>query len=961
FLLEQWSPVNPEGKMTYDREFLLQLQFADNSVSKPQGLPNLPDIILERVMKKNWPKGIQKFFAFEISDRKSNWYTQFLEKTCRSLHYKSIFLLQSGSSQMIRKKNSQQGPRNEPGKKIIKTISISSQDIKLHKAEKAWEPERKKDKSEMTEEEIEETKTKDIYKQVKSILNKLTPQKFQTLLRQVTELDINTESRLIGVTDLIFEKAVSEPAFSVAYANLCRYLSQLKVPSDSKPGEMVNFRTILLTNCQKEFMKDNDVESDLEERRKKIEEATSEEEKKTLEDEFQVAASSARRRSTGNIRFIGELFKLKMLTVNIMHNCVFKLLKSRDEENLECLCRLLTTIGKELDEAKAKTRVDQYFQQMSKIVSEKKTSSRIRFLLQDVIDLRLRNWVPRREDYNPKTIDQIHKEAAKESAQKALLLSQPLPPTPNRGSQNARNDDGWTPVSSKSLRNIDLTKMKITKTPVDDNIQLGPGGGSSRFGVWGRGSSGGGLATKSSSQEGESPANNAPANRFTALRPEDDGRPFGRGTSPARSDSRNRGMGGFGRGTLTPRSSQEMDRERAIANVRNIAGRGSNPASRENSRTRESRIDQKLDTHSKQLSEEEIEKKTKSIIDEYLHINDIKEACLCVSEINHPSNVHLFVELSINSVLERSKIARQQTGNLHHELISKKIISVEAYLKGLKQTLEMAEDMEIDIPKIWQYLGELIGPMVQDGCVPLSFLKQACEPLQESGKAGNLVAEILHDASQRLGHKKIAQLWRHSELTWTDFVEEDKIKQFLLDKGLEFTVATDSAPSTPVDKVSFETIQEQLLVRLRDENCDNEHIFDWIEANIPDEMTKCPRFIRTLMTAVCKSAIDGVNCKVTQRVIKQRQALLVRYIDNQQEFELQALYALQALVNELQHPPGVLRSFFEYLYDEDVISETGFTQWSASDDPAEQEGKGVAMKAVVQFFAWLKEGENEES
>lgn len=32
--------------------------------------------------------------------------------------------------------------------------------------------------------------------------------------------------------------------------------------------------------------------------------------------------------------------------------------------------------------------MDQYFNQMEKIVKERKTSSRIRFMLQDVIDLR---------------------------------------------------------------------------------------------------------------------------------------------------------------------------------------------------------------------------------------------------------------------------------------------------------------------------------------------------------------------------------------------------------------------------------------------------------------------------------------------------------------------------------------------------------------------------------------------
>lgn len=46
-----------------------------------------------------------------------------------------------------------------------------------------------------------------------------------------------------------------------------------------------------------------------------------------------------------------------MLTEAIMHDCVVKLLKNHDEESLECLCRLLTTIGKDLDFAKAKVEV----------------------------------------------------------------------------------------------------------------------------------------------------------------------------------------------------------------------------------------------------------------------------------------------------------------------------------------------------------------------------------------------------------------------------------------------------------------------------------------------------------------------------------------------------------------------------------------------------------------------------
>lgn len=56
---------------------------------------------------------------------------------------------------------------------------------------------------------------------------------------------------------------------------------------------------------------------------------------------------------------------------------------------------------------------------------------------------------------------------------------------------------------------------------------------------------------------------------------------------------------------------------------------------------------------------------------------------------------------------------------------------------------------------------------------------------------------------------------------------------------------------------------------------------------------------------------------------------------------------------------GVLRTLFDTLYDEDIISEDAFNQWETSKDTAEQEGKGVAMKQVVQFFTWLREADDD--
>ena len=104
-----------------------------------------------------------------------------------------------------------------------------SDDVQLNKAEKAWNPSTKKAVRTRGVEESEENdpdnaKTQDLFKRVRSILNKLTPQKFQQLMKQVQELTIDTEERLKGVIDLTFEKAISEPNFAVAYANMCRCL-----------------------------------------------------------------------------------------------------------------------------------------------------------------------------------------------------------------------------------------------------------------------------------------------------------------------------------------------------------------------------------------------------------------------------------------------------------------------------------------------------------------------------------------------------------------------------------------------------------------------------------------------------------------------------------------------------------------------------------------------------------------
>eukprot|EP00823_Brevimastigomonas_motovehiculus_P009362 TRINITY_DN9028_c0_g1_i1.p1 TRINITY_DN9028_c0_g1~~TRINITY_DN9028_c0_g1_i1.p1 ORF type:complete len:250 (-),score=48.03 TRINITY_DN9028_c0_g1_i1:43-759(-) len=124
-------------------------------------------------------------------------------------------------------------------------------------------------------------------------------------------------------------------------------------------------------------------------------------------------------RTLGNIRFIGELYKKNVMSEKIMHNCVQLLvgqnltnLDEIEEEDVELLCNLLSTVGKKLDHEKAQPHMKVYFQRLTLMSQNKALSSRIRFMCKDVIDLRNRNWIPRQKQPEAKTLEQIRQDEA---------------------------------------------------------------------------------------------------------------------------------------------------------------------------------------------------------------------------------------------------------------------------------------------------------------------------------------------------------------------------------------------------------------------------------------------------------------------------------------------------------------------------------------------------------------------
>jgi len=135
------------------------------------------------------------------------------------------------------------------------------------------------------------------------------------------------------------------------------------------------FRKYLLNRCQEEFERGWTVN---------LPEPKEGETEVMLSDEYYVAAA-AKRKGLGLVQFIGELYKLRMLSIKIMHTCFTRLLDFEgmpDEGAVESLVKLLRTVGAVMAENDpGPALLDQYFQRIATIMNMPGLPSRMHFLL----------------------------------------------------------------------------------------------------------------------------------------------------------------------------------------------------------------------------------------------------------------------------------------------------------------------------------------------------------------------------------------------------------------------------------------------------------------------------------------------------------------------------------------------------------------------------------------------------
>ncbi|KAJ1560209.1 hypothetical protein HK405_007877, partial [Cladochytrium tenue] len=872
------------------------------------------------------------------------------------------------------------GPRNSGGP-FRGTLPPEPVHEVLKVGENAWTPDvqkKKKDESK-SEEDPELAAVADITKKVKGLLNKLTVEKFDSISDKILALPITTRDNLKAVIENIYDKAVDEYHFQNMYGRLCWKLSS-KLPEVQKWIDMNTknniFRRLLLNKCQEEFEKSEkwtreDDEGNLsrQERLKKLHEMSSEEKERYAEEQFQ--RTKLKRRVLGNISFIGELFKLGMITEKIMHSCVLQLMKNvadPEEEETESLCKLLTSIGEKLDHEQAKKHVDSYFDQIKRLSVNQKLPSRIRFMLQDLMELRANNWKSRTEQVGPLTIAEIHaleekrKAEEEEARQRATTTGRSrgggggrsaggyggrpvsMGSAPPRSGSNASQDaragpDGWTQVKSSRTMDENLGnfgKVESQKRP----ISFGPQG----MGGWLRSAGSGSSATTRAddSEKGRkaSVATLPAANKFSVLE-------------------------------VTERKSSTEEKS-------------SGPAPVDHS---------KVTTEPSEDTKKQFEKEIDGLTEEWNSHYNVEEAMLSLKQLASQGVAVLAANQFLNSVLDRKPEAVEKTAALEVTMVKEGIITAADFKAILKEIVECLPDLVVDIPAIYTYFGVIFGKQAaakNPGFTLSAFHELLQGEINRKARVPPPVTKALLEVLRAVkAARGTAGLYEVRDISFDLLFppsarSAEAISKFLADNELPedlyslstapaSVTAASSALATPTpvpsqvysppSSAEIKKLETGFRERLGRDTADA--VFKWL--NTFEKSKGSPEFLRLVTLAILRSVSSGKNAKAAQssaqfqhmsKIIlgfKSTFVRLIRLIEEPErirQMELEVLFACQSFWSETGRMPDFLHQLFRiFVSSDEIISLESALAWQDASAPVrEAESRSAALADVADYL-----------
>ncbi|KAJ2601073.1 hypothetical protein GGF39_001437 [Coemansia sp. RSA 1721] len=555
------------------------------------------------------------------------------------------------------------------------------------------------------------------HRHIQTLLNKLTPDNFDAVSdellvwgnKSVKETDGRILRHLIM---LVFDKATDEPLWASTYAHLCVKLILSIDPQVSdenvrnKEGNLMTgmqlVRKYLLTKCQEDFERGWKVEMP-----------------EDMESPEYYEAMKIKRRGLGLVKFIGELFLRDILSERIMHECIKRLLtnyESPEEEETESLSKLLTTAGSKLDHKDAKKYMDAYFGRVAAMAVNKSLASRIRFMLQDVIELRQSGWTQGGAVIaGPKTIAEIHEDAERAKALKDKMrrttsnVGRRSESHAGRGDGPGGRRSGWNTVGGPSgsgrneqnQRTGDMTGFGDISRFKQQTARTAGSGPPNPFSVL----SGGSRGWRNNSSDGRKPREERP--RSLVLGPG--------GRTPSHLGRAANSSADSTPATPDPVNTHNMfdalmnDEEESAnhASPRVDPSRGGPkvpvmPESAMSSSSKPAPAEKADDA--KQLDTATIQRKAKGMVDEYVQLKIDSEFVECFKELGEV-NYNAGIFEIVNNLMDRRVEHVEQVAKGLALLKDGAGVSVDIAVAALNEYVELLEDIALDTPGAFRFYG----------------------------------------------------------------------------------------------------------------------------------------------------------------------------------------------------------------------------------------------------------------
>ncbi|SBS90226.1 eukaryotic translation initation factor 4 gamma, putative [Plasmodium malariae] len=224
-------------------------------------------------------------------------------------------------------------------------------------------------------------------RQIKSLLNKLTVENFPIItekLCQIMDSRVNTDE-IQTVVNQVINKAVLEHDWSEMYADVCQALKWRSPNFEMK--KKTSFEIALLKKIQEEYENlPSTFESTMKEKLKNDEN----------EEELSFVEQKQKKRLFGIVKLIGELFQRQIVSISIVISIAHDLLIAYEDPKeycIEAFLQLIYSTGFFIDKMeKYRNILDTWFGRLKELQRKKMYSKRIKFVIQDVFDLRLSEW-----------------------------------------------------------------------------------------------------------------------------------------------------------------------------------------------------------------------------------------------------------------------------------------------------------------------------------------------------------------------------------------------------------------------------------------------------------------------------------------------------------------------------------------------------------------------------------------